>query len=109
MKFTAGKYLICMLSCIVTCLAINYYCDYRINNSSHITYPDTKLSNVLKFIEKEYVDSLNFNELNELAIIDIVSQLDAHSYYQPNIVDQYYVEDSTSSEILGIEMFIAKI
>ncbi len=42
-----------------------------------------KLNSVLSYIENEYVDTVNINELSEAAIPEIVSKLDPHSVYIP--------------------------
>jgi carboxyl-terminal processing protease len=44
---------------------------------------DGKLLTVLNYIRQEYVDSVSDNELTELAITEILSNLDPHSVYIP--------------------------
>jgi len=53
--------------------------------NSVFIYPrtDNKLTNVLNYIEDEYVDTVNKNELVEVAIPEILKQLDPHSVYIP--------------------------
>ncbi|MFC2136988.1 S41 family peptidase [Bacteroidota bacterium] len=53
--------------------------------NSVFIYPrsENKLSNVLNYIEDEYVDSVDKNELVEVAIPEILRQLDPHSVYIP--------------------------
>jgi len=49
-----------------------------------LIYPRTdKLSNVLNYIEEEYVDSVNRDVLVESAIPEMLKQLDPHSVYIP--------------------------
>jgi len=51
-------------------------------NSLNLFQPD-KLSLIMKLIEKDYVDSINKNELIEKAIPTILEELDPHTSYIP--------------------------
>ena len=42
-----------------------------------------KYSDVLNLVQKNYVDKVNITELNEAAIIGLLSKLDPHSVYMP--------------------------
>ncbi len=42
-----------------------------------------KYSDVLSLVQKNYVDKVNITELNEAAIIGLLSKLDPHSVYMP--------------------------
>ncbi len=47
-------------------------------------YPRTdKVNTILNYIQEEYVDSVNRNQLEETAILSILDQLDPHSVYIP--------------------------
>jgi len=45
--------------------------------------PNNKISNVINYIEEEYVDSVSVNKLVESAIPAILDELDPHSVYIP--------------------------
>lgn len=54
------------------------------NDNSFSLIPRTnKISSVLSYIENEYVDTVNINELTEAAIPAIINKLDPHSFYIP--------------------------
>ena len=54
------------------------------NDNSFSLIPRTnKISSVLSYIENEYVDTVNINELTEDAIPAIINNLDPHSFYIP--------------------------
>jgi carboxyl-terminal processing protease len=54
------------------------------NDSSFSLIPRTnKISSVLSYIENEYVDTVNIDELTEAAIPAIINKLDPHSFYIP--------------------------
>lgn len=44
---------------------------------------NNKLSSILSYIENEYVDTVDINELSEAAIPELISHLDPHSVYIP--------------------------
>ena len=48
-----------------------------------IRYRNDKLNTILNYIESEYVDSINRNDLVEAAIPAILKKLDPHSVYIP--------------------------
>lgn len=53
-------------------------------NDSYVVYPKVdKLHAILNYINQEYVDTVNQNQLIEKAIPEILSQLDPHSVYIP--------------------------
>ena len=73
-------------------LAIGFYLGARITNS--ITPQNensynvkrsgfTKLNDILSYIEHEYVDSVDRNALEEIAIETLLQELDPHSVYIP--------------------------
>ncbi|MBN2523443.1 MAG: S41 family peptidase [Bacteroidales bacterium] len=79
-----------ILSPILLALAIvigiiigRFYKSTQSSNLLHI-YPHTdKISNILNYIQNEYVDPINKSELEEKAIPLILSELDPHSQYVP--------------------------
>jgi len=55
------------------------------NNNQFFIYPKAdKLSNVINYIESEYVDSVSKKELIEKTIPKLLSELDPHSVYIPS-------------------------
>jgi carboxyl-terminal processing protease len=75
---------------LATTLAIGIILGIAINNhkqssvSGLLLYPKTdKLNNVMKYIQEEYVDSVNTNKLTEDAIVAVLKGLDPHSNYIP--------------------------
>lgn len=60
-----------------------------------------KVSQVLKFIESQYVDTQNIDRLSEVAIEAILDELDPHSYYidQQELAD---VNERTKGDFEGI-------
>jgi len=79
-----------ILSPIILALAIvigimigRFYKSTRSSNLLHI-YPHTeKISNILNYIQNEYVDPIDKSELEEKTIPLILSELDPHSQYVP--------------------------
>ncbi len=55
----------------------------QINQGSVFNLRIDKLSGILNFIEAEYVDSVDRKDLEEVAIPNILEQLDPHSIYIP--------------------------
>ena len=55
----------------------------HISTKKFILDKDRKINTVLNFIESEYVDTVDIKELVELAIPQLISNLDPHSYYIP--------------------------
>jgi len=54
------------------------------NSTSLFIYPRTdKISNILSYIESEYVDSVSLKKLNEDAIVAMLKDLDPHTVYIP--------------------------
>ena len=70
---------------LVTGMFIGIKLSKKDPNDRIFIYPrnNNKLNNVLNYIEEEYVDSVNKNELIENAIPEILKQLDPHSVYIP--------------------------
>lgn len=70
---------------------------YLINSNSQSkpnvfsTYSYDKMDDLLDYIENNYVDSIDRSELEEKAIVELLMDLDPHSYYIP------------ASEMVGIE------
>ncbi len=55
----------------------------KITNSNSGFYNQNKLSSVLNYIDRRYVDTVNNNTLEEAAIPAMLKQLDPHSVYIP--------------------------
>lgn len=60
-----------------------------------------KLSEIINYIQQDYVDSVNRNELTENAINGILEQLDPHSQYIP-AADFHEVNDPLNGNFEGI-------
>ncbi len=71
------------LAIVIGIVIGRFYKSIQNTNLLHI-YPHTeKLSNVLNYIENEYVDPINKSELEEKVIPLILAELDPHSQYVP--------------------------
>ena len=70
------------------------------SHSSPIFQPD-KLSLFLRLIEKDYVDSINKNQIIEKVIPDILSELDPHTTYIP-AKDMQAVSEEMRGNFSGI-------
>ena len=56
----------------------------QLTSSGIMLYPKSdKLNNVLKYIEEEYVDTVNPDKLTTEAIVSVLKGLDPHSVYIP--------------------------
>lgn len=65
-----------------------------------------KVQRMLDLISANYVDSVNMDQLQELAIEEIIAQLDPHSgYLQPNEAKMQFQTLDGSFEGIGIEYF----
>ena len=73
----------------------------HISTKKFILDKDRKINTVLNFIESEYVDTVDIKELVELAIPQLISNLDPHSYYIP-AKDVKAVNDDLNGSISGI-------
>ncbi len=70
---------------MVTGIIIGLSLNKNNNSNRLLIYPrsENKLTNVLNYIEDEYVDTVDRQELVENAIPEILKQLDPHSVYIP--------------------------
>lgn len=85
-KYSTLKIVSPILFAIAIILGIMIGRFYKSNHSSNLIriYPHTeKLSNVLNYIQNEYVDPIDKTELEEITIPLILSELDPHSQYVP--------------------------
>ncbi len=68
------------------------------NNNSYIIYPSkTKFGEILKMVKKEYVDTVNSEQLEEHAIKQMLEKLDPHSVYIPAREFKEYNEPLTGN------------
>ena len=76
--------------------------DHRVN-------PADKMNQVLRYIENEYVDTVNKEELVELAISEMLHQLDPHSNYIPAVEFEEVAQSMEGNfEGIGIEFNIIR-
>ena len=67
--------------------------NFPVANFSSAKNPTNKLNQLINLIDTEYVDSVNTDSIVDLAVNDILAQLDPHSVYIP----QEELEDVTQS------------
>ena len=67
--------------------------NFPVANFSSAKNPTNKLNKLINLIDTEYVDSVNTDSIVDLAVNDILAQLDPHSVYIP----QEELEDVTQS------------
>ena len=71
--------------------------------------PYDKFNDVLNYIEENYVDTVNRNQLTNLAIDDMLQRLDPHSYYIPaSELQQTNEQLSGNFDGIGVEFNIQK-
>ena len=73
----------------------------HVSTKKFILDKDRKINTVLNFIESEYVDTVDIKELVEMAIPQLIANLDPHSYYIP-AKDVKAVNDDLNGSISGI-------
>lgn len=79
----------------------------RLGTSS--TTESDKLHQVLEFIESDYVDTVNINEILEETVNDMLQTLDPHSYYIPgNKYNEVNDPLEGNFEGIGVEFRIVK-
>jgi carboxyl-terminal processing protease len=67
----------------------------------------TKYSDVMRRIQTNYVDTVNLSELNDAAIVGMLSKLDPHSVYMPpTTVDQQGEQFEGKFEGIGVTFMI---
>lgn len=72
-------------------------------------YNYNKIEDVIKYIDNNYVDSLNVKDLENKAIENLLSDLDPHSVYIPSSEMQAVEEDMQGNfEGIGVEFRIRK-
>jgi len=64
-------------------LVAGMWLGYLLADGDHISPPQQKLNTVFEMIEEEYVDEVSTDSLVELALPEIVKNLDPHSFYIP--------------------------
>lgn len=69
----------------------------------------SKLNSVIKYIESEYVDDVDLNNITENVISDILQELDPHSSYLPKEQQQYTQETMNGNFVgIGVQFAIKK-
>jgi carboxyl-terminal processing protease len=84
------KYTVFLPIILAVTLVLGIVLGLTINNRPQsnmgglLLYPKSdKLNNVLKYIQEEYVDTVNIKKLSEDAIVSVLKGLDPHSNYIP--------------------------
>ena len=72
-----------------------------VSTQKFITDKDRKINAVLNLVEGEYVDSVDVKDLIEMALPEIITNLDPHSYYIP-AADVAASKDELDGSISGI-------
>lgn len=100
---------------IALSLAGGIFIGYIINQQStekstvFNKYEYNKIEDVLDFVEKNYVDSINRQDLEDKAIVDLLEVLDPHSYYISAEQTQGIGEDMQGNfEGIGVQFRIIK-
>lgn len=87
---------------------------FNIKNSGKIYNPsqqsiDNKLSAVLKYIETEYVDEVDIEEITEEIITNLLDKLDPHSSYLPKELQQASQERMDGNFVgIGVQFVVQK-
>lgn len=87
---------------------------FNIKNSGKIYSPyqqtaDNKLNAVLKYIESEYVDDVDVNEITEEIITNLLDKLDPHSSYLPKELQQAAQEKMDGNFVgIGVQFVVKK-
>jgi carboxyl-terminal processing protease len=65
------------------CIALGMLIGTRLHPGlgSRLTSKDSKFAEVMHLIKNAYVDTVNFSELTDNAIREVINELDPHSYY----------------------------
>jgi len=83
--------------------------DNNTVSSSELTTESNKISNILSFINDNYVDTVSYKKLVDLSIDAVLQNLDPHSYYIPKEeLGNVNVALEGSFEGVGIEFNIRK-
>ena len=100
---------------IALSLAGGIFIGYIINQQStdkstvFNKYEYNKIEDVLDFVEQNYVDSINRQDLEDKAIVDLLEVLDPHSYYISAEQTQGIGEDMQGNfEGIGVQFRIIK-
>ncbi len=69
----------------------------------------SKLGSVLRYIESEYVDEVDTDEITEDIIANLLEKLDPHSSYLPKEIQQYSKETMNGNFVgIGVQFVIKK-
>lgn len=70
---------------------------------------NSKIEQILKFMKNDYVDSLDVDSISELAIINLLAQLDPHSVYMPPVdLEEFNTEMQGEFDGIGVEFNILR-
>src|SRR5690606_9777390 len=70
---------------------------------------NSKIEQILKLMKNDYVDSLDVDSISELAIINLLAQLDPHSVYMPPVdLEEFNTEMQGEFDGIGVEFNILR-
>ena len=75
--------IISILISLIIGIAIGCFLFNRFSGNLPFFNSNNKIETILNIIEKDYVDSVEINDLTEKAINNLIQELDPHSYYIP--------------------------
>jgi len=118
MKVSVKKAVLAVYMCItigiISGVVLSYICPvFRTDNidnsdSGSVAVNESKLTFILKYINRHYIDSVDTKGLEELAILHVVNGLDAHStYIAPYKKAGNSVECSEPIERGGVDIYLA--
>src|SRR5690606_26611838 len=88
--------------------------QYRIGESSSFQKglfrkSGSKIDQVLRMVGNEYVDTLDTDSLTEMAIVNLLAQLDPHSVYMPPVdYSSFNSEMEGKFDGIGVEFNIVR-
>lgn len=104
-KFTKFKlFLLVAVALLIGVFLGNSYQTYRFKNFSFLK--EDKVNDILDILEERYVDTINVDTMENLAINQILSKLDPHTIYlEPNEAKELNQTLEGNFEGIGIEYY----
>ncbi len=70
---------------------------------------NSKIEQILKLMKNDYVDTLDVDSISELAIVNLLAQLDPHSVYMPPVdLEEFNTEMQGEFDGIGVEFNILR-
>ncbi|MDL2215083.1 hypothetical protein LJC00_02705 [Dysgonomonas sp. OttesenSCG-928-M03] len=108
-KHIAGLSLVTILAVIMGVTIGRVASTPTIKAEIHTVKTESKLTHIIRYISEVYVDSVNVNQLVELAIHNFVAGLDPHSDYIPPCEIQKNGAESEPIRRGGVDIYLASI